>query len=206
MQSAYCNTRMDKRDGCRQWGHLQRRVVRLKRLCQSWLVRGTERLHLCLESQSSVVGAWLSDIKLKYLFYPTSHNWLSFPPCSGPRSSLQTQSGSLPWLIHYHWVGISSIHLRPQRCLLQKPSASSQGNFPSQSPPDVLQLPPYGLWGAGRAGAVVRAAPSRKLEVPVEKPPLRLPLLSTQPGLSQLPLHLLLSWTFSWPPSQKPLP
>lgn len=40
----------------------------------------------------------------------------------------------------------------------------------------------------------------------MEGSPVWLPLLPPQPGLSQLPLHLLLPRPFSQPPSQEPLP
>lgn len=130
----------------------------------------------------------------------------SFPSSSGSRRTLQTPAWSLPQTICYQWISLGSIHLHPERSLLQEPSASPSGDIPSQSPPDPPQLPPSGLRGPGRAGAVDWQALPGQLDDPVEGPSVQLPLLPTQPGLSQFPLHLFLPWPFSQPPSQEPLP
>lgn len=157
------------------------------------------KIRLCVFSLGYPDLLWSTTKCTVYTYSPSSSH-------SGPRFTLQTPTGSLPHIIHNHRIDLGSVHFHPKCRLPQEPSAPPPGDVPSQSPPAPPQLAPPGLWRAGGKGAVGGPAPPGQLEDPVEGPPVQLPLLFTQPGLSQLPLHLLLSWPFSQLQPQEPLP
>lgn len=128
----------------------------------------------------------------------------SFLFFSGSRFTLQTSKGSLP---HHHWINLSSSHHHQSLRLPQEPSAPPPPcDVPSQSPPEPPHPHDSCLRRAAGEGAVGGPAAPGCLEDAVEEQPVQLPLLFTQPGLSQLPLHLFLPWTLPQPTSQEPLP